>query len=90
MLAERTGKGMRDDGKGVGRGDTQNDAAARSETSSLAGVKVVRMRIWIFAVQGLVCAIAGILLPSRITPGQTNAATRLEPSVISLSPVLHP
>lgn len=53
------------------------------EASRLAGVNVVRMRIWIFALQGFVCAIAGILLASRITSGQPNAATGLELSVIS-------
>ena len=53
------------------------------EASRLAGVNVVRMRIWIFALQGLVCAVAGILLASRITSGQPNAATGLELSVIS-------
>jgi L-arabinose transport system permease protein len=35
------------------------------------------------ALQGLVCGIAGILLASRITSGQPNAATGLELSVIS-------
>ncbi|MCL6707872.1 L-arabinose ABC transporter permease AraH [Pseudomonas sp. R2.Fl] len=53
------------------------------EASRLAGVKVSSMRIWIFALQGLVCAVAGILLASRITSGQPNAATGLELSVIS-------
>jgi L-arabinose transport system permease protein len=53
------------------------------EASRLAGVNVVSMRIWIFALQGLVCGIAGILLASRITSGQPNAATGLELSVIS-------
>ena len=53
------------------------------EASRLAGVNVVNMRIWIFALQGLVCGIAGILLASRITSGQPNAATGLELSVIS-------
>jgi hypothetical protein len=33
--------------------------------------------------QGLVCGIAGVLLASRITSGQPNAATGLELSVIS-------
>ncbi len=55
------------------------------EASRLAGVNVVNMRIWIFALQGLVCGIAGILLASRITSGQPNAATGLELSVISAS-----
>lgn len=53
------------------------------EASRLAGVNVVNMRIWIFALQGLICAVAGILLASRITSGQPNAATGLELSVIS-------
>ncbi len=53
------------------------------EASRLAGVNVSRMRIWIFMLQGLVCGIAGVLLASRITSGQPNAATGLELSVIS-------
>lgn len=53
------------------------------EASRLAGVNVASMRVWIFGLQGLVCAIAGILLASRITSGQPNAATGLELSVIS-------
>jgi L-arabinose transport system permease protein len=53
------------------------------DASRLAGVDVANTRIAIFAVQGLMCAIAGILLASRITSGQPNAATGLELSVIS-------
>ncbi len=53
------------------------------EASRLAGVNVATMRIWIFTLQGLVCAIAGILLSSRITSGQPNAAIGLELLVIS-------
>ncbi len=53
------------------------------EASRLAGVNVDGMRIWIFTLQGLVCAVAGILLASRITSGQPNAATGLELSAIS-------
>jgi L-arabinose transport system permease protein len=53
------------------------------EASRLAGVNVDTMRIWIFTLQGIVCAIAGILLASRITSGQPNAANGLELSVIS-------
>ncbi|ODT04840.1 MAG: L-arabinose ABC transporter permease AraH [Mesorhizobium sp. SCN 65-20] len=53
------------------------------EASRLAGVNVDRTRIWIFTLQGVVCAIAGILLASRITSGQPNAAVGLELSVIS-------
>ena len=53
------------------------------EASRLAGVNVDRTRIWIFALQGVVCGIAGILLASRITSGQPNSAVGLELSVIS-------
>lgn len=53
------------------------------EASRLAGVNVDRTRIWIFTLQGMVAAIAGILLASRITSGQPNAAVGLELSVIS-------
>lgn len=53
------------------------------EASRLAGVNVDRTRIWIFALQGLVCGIAGVLLASRITSGQPNSAVGLELSVIS-------
>lgn len=53
------------------------------EASRLAGVDVDWMRIWIFTIQGLICAIAGILLASRITSGQPNAANGLELAVIS-------
>lgn len=53
------------------------------EASRLAGVDVDGMRIWIFALQGGVSAIAGVLLASRITSGQPNAANGLELSVIS-------
>ena len=53
------------------------------EASRLAGVNVLNMRVWIFMLQGLVCAVAGVLLASRITSGQPNAATGLELSVIS-------
>lgn len=53
------------------------------EASRLAGVNVDMTRIWIFALQGIVCAVAGVLLASRITSGQPNAAVGLELSVIS-------
>lgn len=53
------------------------------EASRLAGVDVRTMRILIFTLQGLACAVAGVLLASRITSGQPNAATGLELSVIS-------
>jgi len=53
------------------------------EAARLAGVEVPHARIWIFTFQGGMCAVAGILLASRITSGQPNAATGLELSVIS-------
>ncbi|GBU09434.1 L-arabinose ABC transporter permease [Gammaproteobacteria bacterium] len=53
------------------------------DASRLAGIDVDKMRIIIFTLQGLACAVAGIILASKITSGQPNAATGLELSVIS-------
>jgi L-arabinose transport system permease protein len=53
------------------------------DASRLAGLNVGATRIIIFVLQGIACAVAGILLSSRITSGQPNAAQGLELSVIS-------
>lgn len=53
------------------------------DAARLAGVKVAWTRIAIFTIQGMMCAIAGVLLASRITSGQPNAATGLELAAIS-------
>lgn len=55
-----------------------NPIAAR-----LSGINVVRMKIAIFAVQGVVAAFAGVLVASRVTSGQPNTAVGLELQVIS-------
>jgi len=53
------------------------------EAARLAGVKVEKLRVWIFLLQGLVTALAGLILASRITSGQPNAAQGFELDVIS-------
>ncbi|MES2351694.1 MAG: L-arabinose ABC transporter permease AraH [Pseudomonadota bacterium] len=53
------------------------------EAARLAGVPVERLRVWIFLLQGLVTALAGLILASRITSGQPNAAQGFELDVIS-------
>lgn len=53
------------------------------EAARLAGVRVERLRVWIFLLQGLVTALAGLILASRITSGQPNAAQGFELDVIS-------
>ncbi|KPF61038.1 L-arabinose transporter permease [beta proteobacterium AAP51] len=53
------------------------------EAARLAGVRVERLRVWIFMLQGMVAALAGIILASRITSGQPNAAMGFELDVIS-------
>lgn len=53
------------------------------EAARLAGVRVERLRVWIFALQGLVAAWAGLVLAARITSGQPNAAVGFELDVIS-------
>ena len=53
------------------------------EAARLAGVRVERLRVWIFLLQGLVTALAGLILSSRITSGQPNSAQGFELDVIS-------
>ena len=53
------------------------------EAAHLAGVRVERLRVWIFLLQGLVTAMAGLILASRITSGQPNSAQGFELDVIS-------
>jgi len=53
------------------------------DAARLAGVNVTRSRILVFLFQGLVCALAGVILASRITSGQPNAAMGFELNVMS-------
>jgi L-arabinose transport system permease protein len=53
------------------------------EAARLAGVRVERLRVWIFLLQGLVVALAGLIMAARITSGQPNAAQGFELDVIS-------
>ncbi len=54
-----------------------------SEASNLAGIPVVRTKIIIFTLQGLMSGFAGVILASRMTSGQPTAAQGLELQVIS-------
>ncbi|MGA7438740.1 MAG: L-arabinose ABC transporter permease AraH [Luteibacter sp.] len=53
------------------------------DAARLAGVSVDRVRIAIFLIQGVVAALAGIILASRMTSGQPNAGEGFELNVIS-------
>ncbi len=53
------------------------------EAAHLAGVPVVRVKIVIFTLQGLVAAFAGLVLAARMTSGQPNTSQGLELEVIS-------
>ncbi len=53
------------------------------DASRLAGVNVDTTRIYIFLIQGVIAALAGVILASRITSGQPNAAQGFELNVIS-------
>ncbi len=53
------------------------------EAAHLAGVPVVRIKILIFTLQGLVAAFAGLVLSARMTSGQPNTSLGLELEVIS-------
>ncbi|NII55263.1 L-arabinose ABC transporter permease AraH [Luteibacter sp. SG786] len=53
------------------------------DAARLAGVAVDRVRIAIFLIQGLIAALAGVILASRMTSGQPNAGEGFELNVIS-------
>ena len=53
------------------------------EAARLAGIRVDRVKIAIFAMQGLVAAFAGIVLASRMTSGQPMSSQGFELEVIS-------
>lgn len=53
------------------------------EAARLAGVNVVKTKMWIFVLTGLVSAFAGIVLTSRLTSGQPMNSMGLELSAIS-------
>jgi L-arabinose transport system permease protein len=54
-----------------------------AEAARLAGVAVVRTKIIIFTLQGLLAGFAGVIEASRFTSGQPNADLGLELDVIS-------
>ena len=54
-----------------------------AEAARLAGINVVRTKIVIFMLQGIVAAFAGLLVAARATSGQPNTAEGLELQVIS-------
>lgn len=54
-----------------------------AEAARLSGVPITRVRITVFALQGLMAGAAGIILAARITSGQPNTSIGLELAVIS-------
>lgn len=53
------------------------------EAARLAGIAVVRTRITIFAVQGLMAGLAGVVLAARLASGQPNTSAGFSLEVIS-------
>lgn len=53
------------------------------QAARFAGIKVVKIKIAIFCLQGLVAGFAGVILASRFTSGQPKTAEGLELQVIS-------
>src|SRR5438876_7091 len=53
------------------------------EAARLAGIPVARIKILIFVMQGIVAALAGMVLASRMTSGQPKSSDGLELQVIS-------
>ena len=54
-----------------------------TEAAYLAGIRVTRLKVVIFTLQGLIAGFAGVILASRMTSGQPNTGQGLELQVIS-------
>jgi ribose/xylose/arabinose/galactoside ABC-type transport system permease subunit len=55
-----------------------NEQAARA-----SGIRVNRVKLWVYTICGLLCAMGGILLTSRVTTGQPNAGAGFELDAIA-------
>lgn len=55
-----------------------NESAARA-----SGIKVANVKMWVYSICGLLSAMGGILLTSRITTGQPNAGAGFELDAIA-------
>lgn len=53
------------------------------EAARLAGVNVVKTKIWIFTISGFISALAGVILAARMTSGQPMTSVGFELVVIS-------
>ncbi len=54
-----------------------------AESARLAGISVVKTKIWIFLLQGAVAAFAGVILAARVSSGNPDTQKGLELTVIS-------
>ncbi len=53
------------------------------EASILSGIKVDRVKIWVYSITGLLSALAGIILTSRLNSAQPTAGTAYELDAIA-------
>lgn len=56
---------------------------ANEEAARLYGIRVDRVKIWVYMISGLLGAIAGIILVSRLTVAEPNAGQLIELDAIS-------
>ncbi len=54
-----------------------------AESARLSGVKVDRIQLWVYAISGVMAAIAGIVLTSRLNSAQPTAGTGYELDAIA-------
>ncbi len=54
-----------------------------AESSKLSGVKVDRIQLWVYTISGLMAAIAGVVLTSRLNSAQPTAGTGYELDAIA-------
>jgi rhamnose transport system permease protein len=56
----------------------------QSEAAFFSGIRVKRIKFWLFVLSGVICAFAGILWTFRFNTSRSNAGTGLELSVVAV------
>jgi rhamnose transport system permease protein len=66
-------------------GRTMVATGLQPEAARFAGVRVTRMKFWLFVFSGLICAFAGILLTAQNSSVSYNAGFGLELNVVAIA-----
>jgi rhamnose transport system permease protein len=69
---------------GTGIGRSIYAIGLQAEAAFFAGIRVQRIKFWLYVLSGVICALAGILWTFRFATARYNAGTGLELNVVAL------